>query len=46
MVLGFVGIVELASFLTIGAAQGKMLVLFGHKIDEHECCPGSSRLPA
>ena len=36
MVLGFVGIVELASFLTIGAAQGKVLVLFGHKIDEHD----------
>ena len=39
MVLGFVGIVELASFLTIGAAQGKVLVLFGHKIDEHEALP-------
>ena len=35
MVLGFVGVVELASFLTIGAAQGKSLVLFGSKIDEH-----------
>ena len=32
-ILGFVGIVELASFLTIGAAQGKHLVLFGHPID-------------
>ena len=39
MVLGFLGIVELASFLTIGAAQGKVLVLFGHKIDEHEVLP-------
>jgi branched-chain amino acid transport system permease protein len=39
MVLGFVGIVELASFLTIGAAQGKVLVLFGHKIDEHDLMP-------
>ena len=39
MVLGFVGIVELASFLTIGAAQGKVLVLFGRKIDEHEALP-------
>lgn len=39
MVLGFVGVVELASFLTIGAAQGKALVLFGHKIDEHEATP-------
>src|ERR1700754_1026787 len=39
MVLGFVGIVELASFLTIGAAQGKTLVLFGHKMDEHDVMP-------
>jgi branched-chain amino acid transport system permease protein len=39
MVLGFVGIVELASFLTIGAAQGKVLVLFGHKINEHDVLP-------
>jgi branched-chain amino acid transport system permease protein len=39
MVLGLVGIVELASFLTIGAAQGKVLVLFGHKIDEHDVLP-------
>jgi branched-chain amino acid transport system permease protein len=39
MVLGFVGVVELASFLTIGAAQGKALVLFGHKIDEHDVLP-------
>ena len=39
MVLGFVGIVELASFLTIGAAQGKVLVLFGNKIDEHAVLP-------
>jgi len=39
MVLGFVGVVELASFLTIGAAQGKMLVLFGHKIDVHSALP-------
>jgi branched-chain amino acid transport system permease protein len=39
MLLGFVGIVELASFLTIGAAQGKVLVLFGHKIDEHAVLP-------
>ena len=28
-VVGFVGLVELASFLTIGAAQGKPLALFG-----------------
>ena len=39
IVLGFVGIVELASFLTIGAAQGKTLVLFGNKIDEHDVRP-------
>ena len=39
MVLGFVGIVELASFLTIGAAQGKTLVLFGNKVDEHAVMP-------
>jgi len=39
MVLGFVGLVELASFLTIGAAQGKSLVLFGNKIDVHATLP-------
>ena len=39
MVLGFVGLVELASFLTIGAAQGKTLVLFGNKIDDHAPLP-------
>jgi branched-chain amino acid transport system permease protein len=39
MVLGFVGVVELASFLTIGAAQGKALVLFGSKIGEHDVLP-------
>jgi branched-chain amino acid transport system permease protein len=38
-VLGFVGLVELASFLTIGAAQGKTLVLFGHNIDVHAAAP-------
>jgi len=32
---GFVGIVELMSFLTIGAAQGKKLVLLGNQIDIH-----------
>ena len=37
--LGFVGLVELASFLTIGEAQGKTLVLFGNKIDVHEVMP-------
>lgn len=44
MVLGFVGLVELASFLTIGAAQGKVLILFGHKIDEHEMLPWLSAI--
>jgi len=39
MVLGFIGVVELASFLTIGAAQGKTLVLFGHQIDDHALAP-------
>jgi branched-chain amino acid transport system permease protein len=39
MVLGFVGLVELTSFLTIGAAQGKTLVLFGQKIDVHATLP-------
>jgi branched-chain amino acid transport system permease protein len=39
MVLGFVGLVELTSFLTIGAAQGKSLVLFGNKIDIHAVLP-------
>jgi branched-chain amino acid transport system permease protein len=38
-VLGFVGLVELTSFLTIGAAQGKTLVLFGSKIDVHAMLP-------
>ena len=39
MVSGFVGLVELTSFLTIGAAQGKSLVLFGNKIDIHAMLP-------
>jgi branched-chain amino acid transport system permease protein len=30
--LGFIGVVELLSFLTIGAAQGKQLALFGHAL--------------
>ena len=38
-VLGFVGLVELMSFLTIGAAQGKKLVLFGSPIDVHATLP-------
>ncbi len=39
LVLGFVGLVELTSFLTIGAAQGKTLMLNGHKIDVHATMP-------
>jgi branched-chain amino acid transport system permease protein len=31
--------VELASFLTIGAAQGKVLALFGYKVSEHDVLP-------
>lgn len=37
--LGFVGLVELASFLTIGEAQGKTLILFGNPIDVHAVTP-------
>jgi branched-chain amino acid transport system permease protein len=33
LVLGFVGLVELLSFLTIGAAQGKKFILFGNEIN-------------
>ena len=33
VVLGFIGLVELLSFLTIGAAQGKKLVMFGSAVD-------------
>ncbi len=39
LVLGFVGFVELMSFLTIGAAQGKKLVLFGGPIDVRAAMP-------
>jgi branched-chain amino acid transport system permease protein len=39
LLLGFVGLVELMSFLTIGAAQGKKLVLFGNAIDVHATLP-------
>ena len=39
LLLGFVGLVELTSFLTIGAAQGKKLVLFAHPIDVHATLP-------
>jgi branched-chain amino acid transport system permease protein len=39
LLLGFVGLVELMSFLTIGAAQGKKLVLFGNPVDVHATMP-------
>ena len=39
VVLGFVGLVELMSFLTIGAAQGKKLVLFGNAINVMSATP-------
>lgn len=39
LVLGFVGCVELLSFLTIGAAQGRKLVLFGSAIDVKAVMP-------
>jgi branched-chain amino acid transport system permease protein len=39
LLLGFVGVVELMSFLTIGAAQGRKLVLFGRPIDVHAAQP-------
>jgi branched-chain amino acid transport system permease protein len=38
-VAGFVGLVELASFLTIGEAQGKHLTLFGSAIDAARAGP-------
>lgn len=39
VLFGFVGIVELLSFLTIGLAQGKSFTLFGHPIDVHSAMP-------
>jgi len=36
---GFVGLVELISFLTIGAAQGRHMVLFGSPIDVASVLP-------
>ena len=39
VLLGFIGLVELMSFLTIGAAQGKKLVLFGGPIDVRATLP-------
>ncbi len=38
-IAGFVGLVELLSFLTIGAEQGKHLVLFGSPIDVASATP-------
>src|SRR5208337_2596790 len=38
-VAGFVGLVELASFLTIGEAQGRHLTLFGGPIDAARAGP-------
>jgi branched-chain amino acid transport system permease protein len=39
VLLGFVGLVELMSFLTIRAAQGRKLVLFGGPVDVHATLP-------
>jgi branched-chain amino acid transport system permease protein len=39
MLFGFVGLVELMSFLTIGMAQGKRFELFGHTIDIYSIAP-------
>lgn len=39
VLFGFVALVELLSFLTIGAAQGKKLVLLGNAIDVHATMP-------
>jgi branched-chain amino acid transport system permease protein len=38
-VLGFVGLVELASFLTIGMAQGKRLAVFGRALNIYSVVP-------
>jgi branched-chain amino acid transport system permease protein len=39
MLFGFVAMVELLSFLTIGMAEGKHLTLFGHAIDVRSAIP-------
>ena len=39
VLFGFVGLVELVSFLTIGLAQGKRFELFGNAIDVHSVVP-------
>jgi branched-chain amino acid transport system permease protein len=46
VMLGFVGLVELLSFLTIGAAQGKKLVLFGSNIDVSAASPWAVSMAA
>jgi branched-chain amino acid transport system permease protein len=46
LLFGFVGLVELMSFLTIGAAQGKKLVLFAHPIDVHATAPWAISIAA
>ncbi|MGA8194332.1 MAG: hypothetical protein WB902_13270, partial [Acetobacteraceae bacterium] len=39
VLFGFVGLVELASFLTIGMAQGRRLALFGRAVDIYSATP-------
>jgi branched-chain amino acid transport system permease protein len=39
VLIGFIGIVELLSFLTIGMAQGKKFELFGRTIDIYGATP-------
>ena len=39
MLFGFVAMIELLSFLTIGMAEGKHLALFGHAIDVLSAIP-------
>jgi branched-chain amino acid transport system permease protein len=39
VLFGFIGVVELMSFLTIGAAQGRKLALFGGLVDVHATLP-------
>jgi branched-chain amino acid transport system permease protein len=46
VLFGFVGLVELISFLTIGAAQDKKLVLFGSTIDVHATLPWAISIAA
>jgi branched-chain amino acid transport system permease protein len=39
VLFGFVGLVELTNFITIGAAQGKKLVLFGSEVPAYTYMP-------